>query len=68
MPSHKFRIGEAVIVKPAIKRNVPGGVYTVTGTTTWMVTWAGGGQTGTVTVTRQSASSVGVVELVVVNS
>jgi hypothetical protein len=30
MPSHKFRIGEAVIVKPAIHRNVPGGVYTVT--------------------------------------
>jgi hypothetical protein len=30
MPSHKFRIGEAVIVKPAINRNVPGGVYTVT--------------------------------------
>jgi hypothetical protein len=30
MPSHKFHIGESVILKPAISRNVPGGVYEVT--------------------------------------
>ncbi len=30
MPSHKFKIGESVMVKPAISRNVPGGVYEVT--------------------------------------
>jgi hypothetical protein len=30
MPSHKFRIGETVMVKPAISRNVPGGAYEVT--------------------------------------
>jgi len=30
MPSHKFRVGESVIVRPAISRNVPGGVYEVT--------------------------------------
>jgi hypothetical protein len=29
MPSHKFRIGETVMVKPA-SRNVPGGAYEVT--------------------------------------
>ena len=29
MPSHKFRIGESVMLKPAISRNVPGGVYEV---------------------------------------
>jgi hypothetical protein len=29
MPSHKFRIGETVILSPA-SRNVPGGVYEVT--------------------------------------
>jgi hypothetical protein len=46
----------------------PGGAFTVTATTTWTVNWAGGGQTGTVTVTRQSAATVGVGELVVVNS
>jgi hypothetical protein len=28
-PSHKFHIGESVMLKPAISRNVPGGVYEV---------------------------------------
>ena len=30
MPSHKFHVGESVIVRPAISRHVPGGVYEVT--------------------------------------
>ena len=30
MASHKFRIGQIVTIKPALSRNVPGGVYTVT--------------------------------------
>ena len=30
MLSHKFHVGESVIVRPAISRNVPGGVYEVT--------------------------------------
>ena len=30
MPSHKFHVGESVILRPAISRNVPGGVYQVT--------------------------------------
>ena len=30
MPSHKFHVGESVIVRPAISRNVSGGVYEVT--------------------------------------
>jgi len=30
MPSHKFHIGETVMVKPAFSRNVPGGAYEVT--------------------------------------
>jgi hypothetical protein len=30
MPSHKFGIGETVMVKPAISRNIPGGAYEVT--------------------------------------
>ena len=30
MPSHKFRIGETVMLKPAIRLNVPGGAYQVT--------------------------------------
>jgi hypothetical protein len=27
---HKFHVGESVILRPAISRNVPGGVYEVT--------------------------------------
>ena len=30
MPSHKFHVGESVTLRPAISRNVPGGVYEVT--------------------------------------
>ena len=30
MASHKFRVGQIVTIKPALSRNVPGGVYTVT--------------------------------------
>lgn len=41
----------------------PGEKYTVTATTTWNVTWAGGGQTGAVTVTRSSTTQVGIGEL-----
>jgi hypothetical protein len=29
MPSHKFHVGESVTLRPAISRNVPGGVYEV---------------------------------------
>jgi len=30
MPSHKFHIGQSVLLKPEVSRNVPGGVYEVT--------------------------------------
>ena len=30
MPAHKFEVGEAVMLKAAASRNVPGGVYEVT--------------------------------------
>ena len=30
MPSHKFQIGETVTLRPAVNRNVPGGIYNVT--------------------------------------
>ena len=30
MPSHKFKIDETVMLRPAVSRNVPGGVYEVT--------------------------------------
>lgn len=42
------------------------GRYTITAVTTWIVTWAGGGQNGTLTVTRQSTSTLQVEELQVV--
>lgn len=47
-------------------RNQPGGRYTITAITTWHVTWAGGGQTGALDVTRQSTSTVQIQELSVV--
>ncbi len=37
--------------------------YSVIATTTWQVTWAGGGQTGTLTVTRASTTTVSIGEL-----
>jgi hypothetical protein len=45
--------------------NTPG-VYQVTATTTWRVTWAGGGQSGVITVVRQSQTTVRIGELQVV--
>ena len=30
MTSHKFKIGQIVTIRPALSRNVPGGVYMVT--------------------------------------
>ena len=29
MASHKFHVGQTVTIRPALSRNVPGGVYTV---------------------------------------
>jgi hypothetical protein len=40
--------------------------YMVTATTTWLITWAGGGRTGSLIVTRQSQSSVEIQQLQVV--
>ena len=47
--------------QPSTQR--PGGRYTVTATTTWQVTWAGGGQTGALVVTRQSQATVAIGEV-----
>lgn len=47
-------------------RGKPGGRYTVTGVTTWRVQWAGGGESGVVTVTRQSTTTLLIEELQVV--
>jgi hypothetical protein len=30
MPSHKFKVGETVTMRPNPNRNVPGGIYEVT--------------------------------------
>ncbi|WP_328623212.1 hypothetical protein [Streptomyces sp. NBC_00354] len=45
----------------------PGGRYAVTATTTWEISWAGGGQTGTLTAIRESATSLAIGELQVLN-
>jgi hypothetical protein len=47
-------------------RNRPGGRYPISATTTWEVTWSGGGESGVVTVTRSSTSSVRIDEMQVV--
>jgi hypothetical protein len=49
-------------------RAQPGGKYVVTATTTWAVTWVGGGQSGALTVTRTSTSAVSIGELQVLVS
>lgn len=41
----------------------PGHVYSITATTTWQVTWSGGGQSGVLTRTRTSSTTVRVGEL-----
>ena len=41
----------------------PDHAYAVTATTTWVVSWAGGGQSGVLTVTRTSSTSVRIGEL-----
>jgi hypothetical protein len=30
MPSHRFQVGETVMLRPAVSRNVPGGAYEIT--------------------------------------
>lgn len=42
---------------------LPGDVYTVTGTTTWEVTWSGGGMSGVLQVARSSSTTVPIGEL-----
>lgn len=44
-------------------RAQPGGVFTVTATTTWRVTWVGGGTSGVLTVNRSSTSTLRINEL-----
>lgn len=46
----------------------PGNAYPVTATTTWAIRWAGGGQTGTLTQTRTTATTVRIGELQVLVS
>lgn len=41
----------------------PGHAYTVTATTTWQVTWSGGGQSGVLTQTRSTSTPVQIGEL-----
>ena len=46
----------------------PGGTYRVTATTTWQVVWAGGGDSGVITLTRSSTTTVEIRELQVLIS
>ncbi|MDQ1249791.1 MAG: hypothetical protein QG597_4167, partial [Actinomycetota bacterium] len=44
----------------------PGGRFQVVATTTWRITWSGGGQNGALTTTRTSSTAVRIGELQVV--
>ncbi|MCA0328478.1 MAG: hypothetical protein LCI03_01080 [Actinobacteria bacterium] len=46
----------------------PDHAYTVVATTTWEVTWTGGGQSGVITTTRVSTTTVRIAELQVLVS
>jgi hypothetical protein len=52
--------------RPSSTLGHPHGRFTITATTFWTVTWAGGGQTGTLTPTSRSQSSVEIGEIPVV--
>lgn len=52
---------------PSSTLSNPHGRYRVTATTTWRIDWAGGGDAGTLTVTRQSQASVEIGELQVLD-
>jgi hypothetical protein len=41
----------------------PGEAYPVTATTTWQITWSGGGQSGALTITRTSRTQVRIAEM-----
>ncbi len=56
--------GYAGYAKPS--RGQRGGKYRVTATTSWQVTWSGGGESGVIPVTRQSQTAVRIDELQVV--
>jgi hypothetical protein len=51
---------------PQPSKNQPGGTYVITATTTFRVTWSGGGASGTATITRTSTTTVQITELQVV--
>lgn len=54
-------------VYPQSSAGQPGNAYTVTATTTWGITWTGGGQSGTLTTTRESTTQLQIGELQVLN-
>ena len=52
----------------APSRNEPGGAYTVTATTHWLVTWQGGGDQGTLTTDVANTTTITIDELEVLIS
>ncbi|MCB2177822.1 MAG: hypothetical protein KQH57_18585 [Actinomycetales bacterium] len=67
-PGTPYRTGEVhsptcehTYAQPSLEQ--PGEAYTVVGTTTWEVSWSGGGTSGTLTVTRAAQTSVRIGEL-----
>ncbi|WP_139185827.1 ATP/GTP-binding protein [Sanguibacter gelidistatuariae] len=54
-------------VYPRSSAGQPGDAYTVTATTTWDITWVGGGQSGSLTTTRDSTTQLQIGELQVLN-
>jgi hypothetical protein len=69
----KYRLAQSptcgyVYSAPSVTTAHPDGRYTITATTYWTVTWAGGGQNGVLTPTSQSQSTIRIGEIPVVVS
>jgi len=63
---YQVRFGNTASPTCGYRYTVPGDRYTITASTTWQVTWAGGGASGELTVTRQSSATIRIDELQVV--
>lgn len=73
-PGTPFRVEYGAVESPTCGHRYtrtsddqPGGRYTVTATSQWQVTWTGGGQTGSVPLTRQATTTVDINEIQSIN-
>lgn len=73
-PGHVYVASYGMVPSPSCgheysrtSRSQPGGMYTVTATSYWVVTWSSGGQSGTLRFEMSATTQVEVLELQAVN-